>query len=84
MRNRSFYFYYFKASYGIFFGREVFERIQNEETISGMEVATTLGQNPKQVFKALETVGAIILLVLTILCGGISTIFANGVAVNSN
>ncbi len=29
-----------------------------EEAISGMEVATTLGQNPKQVFKTLVTVGA--------------------------
>jgi Cys-tRNA(Pro)/Cys-tRNA(Cys) deacylase len=28
------------------------------ETISGMEVATALGQNPKQVFKTLVTIGA--------------------------
>ncbi len=30
----------------------------SEEAISGMEVATTLGQNPKQVFKTLVTIGA--------------------------
>ena len=30
----------------------------SSEAISGMEVATVLGQNPKQVFKTLVTVGA--------------------------
>ena len=30
----------------------------SEEAISGMEVATVLGQNPKQVFKTLVTIGA--------------------------
>ena len=30
----------------------------SEVAISGMEVATTLGQNPNQVFKTLVTVGA--------------------------